>query len=463
MKAKEEFSEKLPTYLQELIDPPTPSNVQKVVAVWDSLQIENQISLLRTLSDSFFEKDRLPIFRHALNSSNVYIRHIAALHLNKNGNQKDKIKIEIDPAPLVRYVCPLEFSEEDFEPCDGTSGRLILPEKFFSLPQDARLSTAYNRQLNIESLANIIEYFFNTKPCSENDFVEVLREYFLRSSEIDPEKFYLDNNRLLWREFPLYFDDCPIKKIWRLVPKVSKSVSNLLLEFLPEAEKMRDCYEYYRIDHRTFNEEDYIPSDVLECLEPEQIETLLLRPDIRLFNFRKKIASTLGENFFAAARYNYKPTDEDLGMFMSLNPEKAEELLFDLLWARDLPLYMLYAIKDWGNDHDTHAYGDDEQRLKLIAAGGGETEEFLLTWLYIEASKAASLGEAWHSMLPKKLSDVLRPLDSVVVRGDKWGTFIAFRQFVSWDFELKIPYLLGRNENPNGWWERSAIDRPDLN
>lgn len=96
----------LPRHIAVLLQP-TPSNVAKLIAVWDGLSTESQILILTELDKAQFpaylnEKIRIKAFE----SANAYVRYLAAKEFyfgNDDNPEKKAIKqrIEEDPAPLV--------------------------------------------------------------------------------------------------------------------------------------------------------------------------------------------------------------------------------------------------------------------------------------------------------------------------------------------------------------------------
>ena len=102
-------------WISELVKP-RPSNMAKIIAVWDELSTESQIEILTQLRKAKlpspylrgFQLDQAKKVRlKALESKSAFIRYLAArdLHLGLEKEEKNVVenKIANDPVPFVRY------------------------------------------------------------------------------------------------------------------------------------------------------------------------------------------------------------------------------------------------------------------------------------------------------------------------------------------------------------------------
>src|SRR5690606_24930926 len=129
------MQEKFPEHLTEIFLP-TPSGVAKLLAVWDELSVERRIEFLFGIKNHGYppylaEK----IYYKALESSNAYIRYLAArkIDFDKPQNIEIKNKVESDKSTLVKYsLLETEWTFRDEE--------IRNIDKFYALPHDARLA-----------------------------------------------------------------------------------------------------------------------------------------------------------------------------------------------------------------------------------------------------------------------------------------------------------------------------------
>lgn len=230
MKDSEELG--VPAHLEELLQP-TPSGTAKLVAAWDGLTAETQISILaakKKRSGPAYLYSR--IIDKALKSENAFVRYMAARETRyRDDDQRGKnlkTQIENDPEPLVRYAN-----------LEGDSGPLFDsemrdPEKFFALPHEARLAKVRRLTGQGEGIAKIItcavEHQLKEGRISEIELFEILSDYLnkpeFKSRHAD-DRFGYDG----WGKFTAGKD---IESLWELVLKVPENISHVIIELLPE-------------------------------------------------------------------------------------------------------------------------------------------------------------------------------------------------------------------------------------
>ena len=146
----------LPKHLEELLIP-TALGLAKLIAAWDSLSPESQIQILSKITgekSSYPEHLLSDVRLKAFSSPNPYVRYVATkgfsfYESDKEDKEKAKFNqlIENDSSPLVK------FSKTSF---DLSVNRLNeSPEKFFELPQMARLTSIFNLDSGVAS--NLVE------------------------------------------------------------------------------------------------------------------------------------------------------------------------------------------------------------------------------------------------------------------------------------------------------------------
>jgi hypothetical protein len=496
MKSKEDFLEELPLYLKELIKPPTPSNVLKLSTLWDSLQIERQIMILRALSsESIFWEKWLVIFRNALQSGNPYIRYLAAVFLGRKGDESDKLTIKSDPVELVRHALPVEFLENELQgqeedgwlkdDCGLENGPA--PKVFFDLPQNRRISVIRHGQIRFVGFLEILEYAATEGFCPEPELIDLVDEYFCKTDGKNEVEFAENNSVIILdrsKELDyLGINSDALQKAWELLSKMPREVSWRLLLYLPESihpcshENLFLQEEYYR---------DAVPATTLNNLDDQQVNWLFERRYIRLYNFRKSVALKLDDRFFSAVRFNFCPTDEEFANFLALESEQAITILDSLSNATEIPCYMHLEIYRTLKEIDDRLFGANldgfhlrKNRINLDTREGRE-EEFLFE-LYEDASRAVRDKQKFINHFEKRrnaaceqitiaqkqrddhldlesniLSKILEEtrilvaaedrerlgaetmlkLSELVVDGNRWLSFMAFRKACS-DFHIK--------------------------
>jgi hypothetical protein len=456
----------IPAYLQELLEP-TPSGMAKLIAAWDGLTPETQIALLTAMErhGGYFYRGAL---EKALSSPNAYVRYLAArdIRLDDRDPRARELQAQIDndPEPLVRYA----RLEKDFG-----GPELEDAEKFFALPQEARLATVRRLALGGEAIAKLISYAVEHQlkngVVSETELVEILSDYLsnprFKSSYIDEPLFLGGSSE--------YGKGKDIEALWNLVPRVPKSVTYVLIEHIPESAGL--C--------------SGIPDDVLNRMSDWQLATLLYRSDVELETFRKeKFFETIrnreaveenGEavDFSqlrpAAISHVFDLTNEEFSEILSLPDKSRVRILRDLAYANDLRLCLYEAIHDalwiWDEDWDNlgaemaeKAFESKLDRMKAWRNEGLRNKELLELKLYRLAREAVPWKNDEIGYPP---TDELALLEEAIVKGDPWATFVAFTK--KWteigyaanrNLEKHLPQIWEAGEEEDFVFDREEVD-----
>ncbi|MFZ0256418.1 MAG: hypothetical protein WAN46_12380 [Gammaproteobacteria bacterium] len=416
---------------------PTPSAVVKLLAAWDALQTETHVFVLAQLCSVDLPAHLAKrICLKALDSPNAYVRYLAGAKLySKLEEAADKTiikaKIEADPEPLVHY-CLLESAHQN----EGYDDRLEDAEKFFALPQEARLAMVRNLAGAGKQIAGIIGHGLRSRVASDVELLEILCDYVnnsysqTRCSQID------------WRDPSSHADweiGQDLEALWRLVPMLPNAASKLLIKQLPE----RAGFSFE------------IPHEVLDSFTDEQAIWLLERPDIEVKALRKAIAlgregrdkpvriSAMKHNFdlsyqeFSALIFDAKQvrtSEANLTPLDLANKEKIHTLQELASGAEHLSPVLYQALRDllletpltirgaphaaglarqrlhrWLEDHHEQPYEQQRRELRL----------------YRLAKEAVPWNRHRKGYKP---AGELSFLGDKVEEGDTWATFRAFSE-----------------------------------
>lgn len=421
---KNQAETSVPAHLQELLQP-TPSGTAKLIAAWDGLTPETQILMLAAkkkhpgpayLYDQIIDK--------ALTSDNAFVRYMAAREIqlgDRDQREKDiRAQIDNDPEPLVRCA----HLETDWV---GIRSEFDDPEKFFTLPHEARLAKVRRLTGGGEKVAKLISYAVEHQlkdgQVSEIELFELLSDYLNK-----PEfKGRYVKDRLSYDGFGEYLNGKEIEALWELVLKVPENISHVIIENLPERAGLSSG----------------IPEHVLDGMSDRQLETLFYRPDIGLEKFRK-------QKFFevdkgddeerdyakdsmqsAAITHAFDLTNEEFAEILA-KPDKprARNLKNLSLMAQDLRLCLYEATQDalfvseTVTDYEYAEFAKKTFERKLEQLSGWQRDKELRE---LKLYQLAVLAVPWKK--DKKgypPSGELAFLEEAVVEGDTWATFMAF-------------------------------------
>lgn len=442
-------------YLDEL-RLPTPSGVAKLLAAWDDLDLENQVMLLaektgQKLPSWLFKQ----IIEKAISSPNAFLRYKAARESkyirDEAWQKKIEEALESDPEPLVKYA-----RLEDtfiFEPPE-------YPEKFFSLPQAARLATVRELTGCEEVVADLIEYAVDqgleNNRVSEGELYEILSDYLDKPHFREPR--YVDG-------WDALLSGKGLDRLWELVTKVPEGLSTVLVDHLPG--NVGDFWQ--------------IPAHVLEGMSNRQLTQLFWRPDIELREIRKQKffqfagleKDDAGEKTWfilgAAGSHSFDLTNEEFSDILAKPQAQRARILNDICRnAQDLRLCMFEAVQDAlrvCEEEPSETRYENREMLswsferKLNALKGKQREEELEELrLYMLATYAVPWREKSEKMA---LQEELAFLQEVIIEDDTWATFIAFSKIWSEKPRYETSKLV--KHLPGAWWvEESALSTDDL-
>lgn len=374
----EDYLSELPSHLHPLLEP-TPGGNAKLLAAWDGLNVETQIQLLSWIEQHENKAYSVSAIREkAIDSTNAYVRYLAAKHLR--WNQEVKPRIESDEDPLVRYTA-LSFG-------------VTKPEELFKLPQDARLACVRDQNNSGQLIASFVEYAIDHQgdgsAASKSELKELLSEYvggaFFRETYFtDPYKPSIDG----WSDYEKGKD---IDALWTLVPKLSIELADILVNSLPMSSGLSS--------ERS--------KEFLLSLNPCLLNRILRKRENKLRDFRRAVfwdgTGVVKEYTVSdAVQWNFDLTLEEFGKILALPNEERFAKLDALTNANELRLVFYEAIRDHVRAHEDAAPSSlsdsvvyflmDTARYRLSNLQGEQKEEELrLLGLYVLARRIAPPG-----------------------------------------------------------------------
>jgi hypothetical protein len=410
-------------HLEELLKD-TPMGRIKLLAAWDSLSTETQIRLLAVMREKGRTRvgDR-PIWLKALSSPNEYVRYLSAREVRYPRDDEIENKVMSDSSPLVRYSQASgwwldKLSNEDFDRC----------------PREQKLAIVSNDDPpSPAKLARWVGHAAELKTIREDEIYDVVCEYLC-----NPEAL----RRLKETSYDFFGDEAReegFKALWELLPKVPNSVAHCLVVRLPwkgvlSAEP---------------------PSEVLTWLETSPyLESLLWREDAPLLELRRKVffsTDPKDDNVKpAAVSHNFYLGPEELHDLFKQNSKLLSTLA---VFSRSLSPVMLLALRDsvWKQGggvrwDDLRSCEDNfESALAKLKSGHlqspyGRDREIR----FIRVYRLAKTVMAWNGTEPSldAIPEPLKFLGDKVMKGDTWGTFLAFaRETANRRFDQVLPRL----------------------
>lgn len=414
----------LPKHIKELMQP-TPSSIAKLLAAWSGLSCETQILILSKLDEipapGYLVQKIIKVIIKALDSDNAYVRYLAArkfkllsyYYSDEDEEKTLKEKIESDPDPLVKFSLMEDSSGigvDIFEDADS----------FFALPQEARLAkvrllsgTGDGERIAV-LLSQVADKHLKDGTVSEVELYEILADYLVK-----PE-FQEKYGDLMAATCPERMD---IESLWRLVPKLPKGLSHVLIENLPEPS--------VKVSN--------IPEDIIDTMTDNQLATLLYREDIGLEELRKKLFWEAGEERdkikTAAVCSNFHLEYDEFAKILAKPPKERVYIVKTLgMFASQLNLCFYDAIHDalCAPDVSSLDFEDEiffarnvlERRIKELE-GQRREQELTELRLYRLAKSAVPWDTKEKGYAP---SGELEFLSEKIVPGDTWATFMAFSE-----------------------------------
>lgn len=426
----------LPDYLKDLAEPTTIGRA-KLLAIWDELNLDNQIELLASIKDDYktpyFEvihrlkngepsPGKIPnqedlnqeLLLKALGSDNEYVRHLAANQLYRHGSvyhltpksdwTKINTLIDNDKSNLVKYTKYLEHWS--------------FPEDFFKLPLVARLIiVSSEKTVNFFMLTEVI------KKANEKGFFKPKE----RETELNQVLWELLNNPEKWKEEETsegteYVNPSlhnALDELWKLLPYLPESSGLILVEKLPIS----------------FGS---IPDGIFNQLTINQQNKFFGRRDFKMFDIRREFyfqdADTNNDNFWhTAPLYHLTFSDEEFSEILN-KPEKERDSRLKLLaFANDMSLHhhlMVRLLVKYEYEEEYQAEMQSElikraleNYYKELELDDGTNLEFIDEYLY----KYRLLSAAWRSK--RWTNETEAPFSKLFkerIDNDIWATYLAF-------------------------------------
>ena len=325
----------LPPYLKDLAKP-TAIGREKLIALWDGLTLENQITLLRLIKDDYEPPEyealnsvyggkpsgELPsthslnhkLLLKALGSKNDFVRCLAAnqlydFSLEEADTEQVKInnQIDNDKSDLVKFTKHLKA--------------FTIPENFFELPLEARLVIfSSQRDINCSEITSVIQ--------QAND--KGLFKSKISETELNQALWELVNNSELWKEHSSEMLNTNLligkNELWELIPNLPLSSGSILVEKFP------------------INSDGAIPDGLFNQLTKIQQGILFERKDFKMVDIRRefyfKDANEKNEHYWiTAANYHLSFSDEEFSEILQKPEEERASRLKWLAFARDMDLH----------------------------------------------------------------------------------------------------------------------------
>jgi hypothetical protein len=400
------------------------------MAAWDGLSTETQIMILTLLPTAQYPGYLAAKVRDKALASDVpYIRYLSYrgtyLSRDRTADMEMKARLDADPDPLVRY----STKETEWAIADVEFGD---PEKFLTLPHEARLAKVRLLKSNGDDVAKIISHALDNHlkdgRVSEIELYEVLADYVLKPSF--RQHYEGDKWRRSYDGHGEYRAGKEIEALWNLVPRCPESLAHLLIEVLPPEAGLSAG----------------IPADVIQSLTDHQLQTLLYRPDIALRDLRRYLFRDTNpdrDNVRAAAiSSHFSIENSEFAEILALPDKETLELLRRLAtYAGDLRLCVCEALHDYlslTDNWEDAAYAEQSKERKLanLQPGWHRDEELRQLRLYYLARQAAPLKKDSGGYPPY---GELEFLAEHVIKDDTWATFIAFE--ATWQSSRKAKAL----------------------
>jgi len=426
--------------LHQLLEP-TPGSRNKLLAAWDGLSTESRIQILdHLIEDRAKDLIMIPVANKALTDGNAYVRYLAVQCLALTDAEADDKTLADDPSELVRY--------SHFECRSTDTDELTNPERFFALPQVARLAILRSLASDANTVAYLIGYAIDQllpqRAVSETEIAELLLDY-LCNPEFRRNYDQSDSLRRIW------FTEEALARLWALLPRLGGAPHE----------------EAFRVGAPLFVMMEHLPPLPGEKLEKlvsgldKAIQAYLLdRPDLELTDLRRAIFfgdRGAGSDYLvrAAASHHLWLDDEDFPRLRFPNGFRKSDLTVKGT-ATAIALDRLQALRDSSSKFDpviALALDDYLTAIRTPNKDVKSTIEALRNHYRSSLSRVSNNGDsdalrrvrlyhlarecAQKSDEPRKPSQFCARfdhLDALVVPGEPWETFQSF--YKAWQFHL---------------------------
>ncbi len=307
----------IPKYLEELVKP-TPLSVEKLLAAWDGLSFETQLTILSEYVSTYPQHYRNKICLKSISSKNEYVR-LVSKNIGIFPNYKDSSLLVSSNYYLPKWCIPLPDNP------------IYSPEKFLNLNQIERLIIVSTIDGFGEEIAGIVKYYYthreNLKNTSEEQVFDILCEYF-KGSGFDRYK----SGEMSFDGYDEFLKGEAIAAFWELIPIVSESIAYLLIENLPA-----------KSGFKSFTE------DIIPNLPEKYFIWFLSNKNNHVSEFRKSI--------FKSDDYSHKIKEAAICCHFCLNEyefleivkcdtKKRLSVIESLVFASDMSICCLKAVAD---------------------------------------------------------------------------------------------------------------------
>ena len=412
-------------YLEELLKD-TPMGRIKLLAAWDSLSTETQIRLLaEMITKGRTQASDRPVWLKALSSPSEYIRYLAAKEMRFARDDEIRDKIMSDASQLV------QSSRDIF------IGQIFSGKDFDRSPKERKLAAVSDEDPPpAEKLARWVKHAVETKSVSDDEIYEVVLEYLsnpeaLRRLQESSSGFVVNEGR-----------DAGFKALWGLLPTVPSAVAECLVRRLPWS-------GVYELEP---------PQGVLTWLKTSPLlEPLLWRDDAPLLELRRELFFSNDPSYDgvkpAAVWNNFYLSPGELHDLFKQNSKLLRTLA---MFSRSLSPVILLALKDsvWKRGGEGGVTWDDvrlgcekhfESAIARLRDGKLDSpyrrdQEIRFLRVYGLVKRVMSWNDTEPD--PDALPEPLKFLGDKVVKGDTWGTFLAFaHETANGRFDHALPRL----------------------
>jgi hypothetical protein len=391
-----------------------PSSIQKLLALWENLQVETKIT---TLNELISIKHGIPyeFTMYLLNSeNNEYVKYLAVknTYISDEDDEHREQLIDIckDSSELIKAALIESdvYSEIEFEN----------PKNFWEMPKSERFAITRSK-LSGKEFSRLIEWKYN-QDGSHFDLEEIISEFFNAGlihshntlSTLEYKKpFYNRNNGDIHENH--------LNKLWNLVKILPDHDASFIAERL---------YTKYLFDFGDRAEIDL--NDVLEAIKerPIVIKGLLKNKYFESLKYREKIFYSTNEAYNSCKHYapnkHFRIDDRKFYDILNNRPDLIEYIPYD---DYDLPKieHLIYYHKAKDNDYGEYfnLYSMFDYTLKRII-NEGTYEEKKEAWSYINLYEIAS------KIVDGKIKKIPRHLISLkmkIVKDDIWLTYLRLK------------------------------------
>ncbi len=416
---------------------------QKLMAVWDGLNIETQIEILdqvATLEGD--DRSKHDLCKQALKSSNTYVRYAAAKWIISHINNSSFVaKYEVEAEKLVKSIDTNKASERDellnlirndksdlvryseYEVEDTFYLGSRLQMGFWKLPQKARLALMRSRKDRSHASSDVLLHLVT-------EAQELIENNSLAWEEVDEvltEFAYNAFGDESWHTkdyYSIYDLDYRLRDLWEIIPLLKDYYAEEYLKRIPYVENAWVNFE-----------------KIMRQCSDRQLEIILNREDVKLVEIRKELFfdEKIKDGVkWAAIHFHFYPTYEEFQQILDRYNQKIKisnrdytkiQLLGDIgTGCTSLSLCMYQAIltllEDERNQDEWVAQNLEiinlhmENKIKSTNVYQREKE--------ITDLRLFQLSSHVYDRSDYFYDDSIAFLAIRVVQGDCWKTFMAF-------------------------------------